>query len=109
MSDNQFGSSILAGTPHALHYITDVLGSSIEYVIISKDLEHKVLSWNKHAHYLHGCGSEGLGKAHTSIQPTPEDPKTVRTPHILEAAHRFGRWEDTAARVRKKSSSPTCC
>src|SRR5258708_13515549 len=102
MRTKLFDSTIVGTAEEALGFIGNILESSMEYSVVGKDLEGKILLWNEGARRLYGYEPEEVvGKANSDILHTPEDVKAGKPRQILDAALRDGKWEGTITRQRK--------
>jgi hypothetical protein len=72
-NERMFDSAIVGNAQEAVDFITNILESSTEYSVIGKDLEGKILLWNKGAHRLDGEASEEVvGKRNNRTFPHPK-------------------------------------
>jgi PAS domain S-box-containing protein len=102
MKRRLFDSAIISTAQEAVDFITNILESSTEYSIIAKDIEGKILLWNKGAERLYGYEpQEVVNRANSSILHTPEDVRAGVPEQIIRAALENGKWEGTLSRMRK--------
>ncbi|HEV3163765.1 MAG TPA: PAS domain S-box protein, partial [Isosphaeraceae bacterium] len=102
MPTKLFDSTIVATAEQALDFIGNILESSMEYSVIGKDLDGRILLWNEGARRLYGYEQdEVVGRANSVMLHIPEDVAAGKPREILEAALRDGKWEGTIKRLRK--------
>lgn len=86
----------------ALDFISNLLQSSVDYSIIGKDLNDKILLWNEGAKRLFGYEpDEVIGKMNAATLRTPEDRKANKPKEMMDTALKTGRWEGMVEAVKK--------
>lgn len=75
-----------------------------DYAIIMLDPEGRVVSWNVGAKRINGYEANEIIGQHLSCFYTEEDMKASKPVRELEAAIKYGRFEEDGLRVRKDSS-----
>lgn len=86
---------------HRVNDLNNIIESSIEYSIISLDLDGTILSWNTGAKNNYGYDEhEAIGENY-AILHTPQDAQSNRHLQFLQAALMHGSAEDQFMRVRK--------
>ena len=84
------------------NFLNSILAGSTEYSIIAQDLNGNILEFNKGASLMYGYRSEELvGIANVRILHLDEDVRAGKIDHMLEVAHRTGRYEGEVLRRRK--------
>lgn len=103
-----FDNAIVGNAQEAVDFIANILESSTEYSVIGKDLDGKILLWNKGARRLYGYEPEEVvGRANSSILHVPDDVEAGKPRELLEAALKNGKWEGTLHRRRKNGQQFT--
>lgn len=86
----------------ALDFISNLLQSSVDYSIIGKDLNDKILLWNEGAKRLFGYEpDEVIGKMNAATLRTPEDREANKPKEMMDTALKTGRWEGMVEAVKK--------
>jgi PAS domain S-box-containing protein len=75
-----------------------------DYAILMLDSQGRVISWNSGAERITGYREHEILGSDLSVFFPPEDIKTGKPRHLLEAAAAEGRCEDEGWRVRKDNS-----
>jgi PAS domain S-box-containing protein len=75
-----------------------------DYAILMLDSQGRVISWNSGAERITGYKEHEILGSDLSIFFTPEEIKTGKPRHLLEAAAAEGRCEEDGWRVRKDGS-----
>jgi PAS domain S-box-containing protein len=83
------------------NFLNNILQSSTKYSIIGKDLNHKILSWNRGARLNYGYEEEEIVGQDSSILHAPEDLASGAVDKMLATALGVGLAEGEFTRVRK--------
>jgi PAS domain S-box-containing protein len=97
-----FDSSIVSTAQGAGDFITNILESSTEYSLITKDLTGNILLWNDGARRPYGYEpNEVVDKANFSILHVSRDVQAGIPEQIMQAALEQGDWAGTLTRQRR--------
>lgn len=98
----------LMGIVTATEFLDDVLLSSTEYSIIVKDLDGRILKWNKGAELLYRYqANEVIGKS-ANLLHAPEDVAAGLPIRMRGMALKQGKWEGMISRITKDQLRLTC-
>jgi PAS domain-containing protein len=86
MSTTLFDSAVIQEASEAMDFMANILEASAEYSIIGKNLDGKILLWNKGARRMYSYESEEVvGKANAAILYAPEDITLGKSKAIMNA------------------------
>jgi len=85
-------------------FLDNILQSSTKYSIISKDLNHRILSWNEGARRNYGYTEEEIIGKKSSILHVPEDIESGAVDRLMKTAYERGLAEGEFQRIRKDGS-----
>jgi PAS domain S-box-containing protein len=86
------------------NFLDNILQSSIKYSIIGKDLDYRILSWNKGAERNYGYAAEQIIGQDSNVLCAPEDIASGAVDRMLTVAYEQGMAEGEFQRVRKDGS-----
>jgi PAS domain S-box-containing protein len=107
-TESKLFAQALLGIVTPTEFLDHILRSSSEYSVLLKDLDGRIVAWNRGAELLYGYqAGEVLGKS-ANVLHAPEDLAAGLPTRMRGMALKHGKWEGVISRITKDQLRLTC-